>query len=203
VLWCDDLNTADGLHSLRNDFMALKIYTKTGDAGETGLFGGQRCSKADLRIEAYGTVDELNAVLGVVRLHAGMEPLSEDIAKLSSLLFTLGSDLATPLHPAPAYAIPRVDESHVAWLEGCIDAYDEQLAPLKNFILPGGSHAAAHLHVARTVCRRAERLTVSLAAREDIGNYVVKFLNRCSDYLFTAARLANHVQGIEDVPWKP
>ncbi|MFM8437049.1 MAG: cob(I)yrinic acid a,c-diamide adenosyltransferase [Candidatus Kapaibacterium sp.] len=183
--------------------MALKIYTKTGDAGQTGLFGGQRCSKADLRIDAYGTVDELNAVIGVVRMHAVMEPLAADLERLSSLLFTLGSDLATPLVPPPSYAIPRIDEAHVAWLESCIDAYDERLEPLKSVILPGGSAAASHLHVARTVCRRGERLTVALAEREDIGPFVVKFLNRCSDYLFTAARLANHVQGIADVPWKP
>lgn len=183
--------------------MALKIYTKTGDTGQTGLFGGQRCSKADLRIDAYGTVDELNAVIGVARMHAVDEPIAADIEKLSSLLFTLGSDLATPLSPPPAYAIPRIDETHVEWLEHCIDSYDERLEPLKTFILPGGSAAAAHLHVARTVCRRAERLTVSLSEREDIGEHVVKFLNRCSDYLFTAARLANHLQGIADVPWKP
>jgi cob(I)alamin adenosyltransferase len=119
------------------------------------------------------------------------------------LLFTLGSDLATPLHPAPAYAIPRIDETHVAWLEGCIDAYDEQLAPLQKLYparrKPCRSTSACGAHrvpQGRTPHGR-------LASREDIGKYVVKFLNRCSDYLFTAARLANHVQGIEDVPWKP
>lgn len=184
--------------------MALKIYTKTGDDGTTGLFGGDRLPKYHLRIDAYGTVDELNAVIGVVIANGGLnELLSQQLTELSSLLFTVGSDLATPLDPPPMYNIPRIDETHITWLESMIDAYDAELEPLKYFILPGGTVASANLHLARTVCRRAERITVELAHQVDIGQYVVKFLNRCSDYLFTCARYANHTAGVLDVAWKP
>ncbi|MBL7998692.1 MAG: cob(I)yrinic acid a,c-diamide adenosyltransferase [Candidatus Kapabacteria bacterium] len=181
----------------------MKIYTKTGDKGTTGLFGGQRVPKHDIRIEAYGTVDELNSVIGIVLTHETPANLREHLQELSALLFTVGSDLATPLDPPPVYEIPRVQEYHIEWLESLIDSYDAELEPLKTFILPGGTPAAAALHLARTVCRRAERVTTSLAGREDIGDCVVRFLNRCSDYLFTAARYANRSAGIEDVPWKP
>lgn len=183
--------------------MALRIYTKTGDDGTTGLFGGERLPKYALRIEAYGTVDELNSVIGLALAFQMPEALREPLSELSALLFTVGSDLATPLDPPPVYEIPRVQEHHVTWLEGMIDEYDTQLAPLKNFILPGGTQAAAYLHLARTVCRRAERITTELSTQEDIGAVVVKFLNRLSDYLFTAARMANHLAGVQDVPWKP
>ncbi len=182
--------------------MATSLYTKTGDKGSTGLFGGQRVPKDDLRITAYGTVDELNAVLGLVLCHDCPPRLHEPLVQLSSLLFTLGSDLATPLDPPPSFDMPRIRASHSTWLEGLIDSYDAELPPLKNFILPGGTQAAAYLHLARTVCRRAERHCVSLAAREDIGSEVVVFLNRCSDYLFIAARLANHDAGLADVAWQ-
>jgi cob(I)alamin adenosyltransferase len=182
--------------------MAFRIYTKTGDDGTTGLFGGTRVHKDDLRIEAYGTVDELNAVLGIALTTDVPEPVRQELVGISSTLFTLGADLATPLDPPPTYAIPRITEQHVAQLEGYIDAHDAVLEPLKAFILPGGTPAAAHLHLARTVCRRAERCTVALARREDIGNHVVHYLNRLSDYLFTAARAVNHVAGVADVPWR-
>ena len=181
--------------------MSTRIYTKTGDKGTTGLFGGQRLSKADLRIEVYGTVDELNAMIGVALSHDPPALLADELTTLSALLFSLGSDLATPLYPPPAFDIPRIKDSQVQWLERCIDAHDEQLSPLKNFILPGGTQCAAFLHSARTICRRAERSCVALAEREDIGEVVVKFLNRCSDYLFSAARMANHLCGVVDVPW--
>jgi cob(I)alamin adenosyltransferase len=183
--------------------MSIRIYTKTGDDGTTGLFGGSRVSKADLRIEAYGTVDELNAIVGVVRTCPLPPALEQQLGTISADLFTLGADLATPLDPPPVYAIPRITEEHVKQLEGWIDEYDAQLEPLKTFILPGGTPAAAHLHVARTICRRAERRTVSLAAQEDVGTAVLHYLNRLSDYLFTASRAANAHAGVSDVAWKP
>jgi cob(I)alamin adenosyltransferase len=183
--------------------MSIRIYTKTGDDGTTGLFGGSRVSKADLRIEAYGTVDELNAIVGVVRTCPLPPALEQQLGIISADLFTLGADLATPLDPPPVYAIPRITEEHVKQLEGWIDKYDAQLEPLKTFILPGGTPAAAHLHVARTICRRAERRTVSLAAQEDVGTAVLHYLNRLSDYLFTASRAANAHAGVSDVAWKP
>jgi cob(I)alamin adenosyltransferase len=181
--------------------MATRIYTKTGDDGTTGLFGGSRVAKDALRIEAYGTVDELNAVIGVA-LAAGMpSELVDELSEVSSNLFTLGADLATPLDPPPAYAIPRISGEHIAALERRIDLHDEALEPLKVFILPGGTPAAAALHHARTVCRRAERATVTLARHEDVGPHVVTYLNRLSDYLFTLARMANHLARVPDVPW--
>ena len=182
--------------------MATRIYTKTGDDGTTGLFGGIRVRKDDLRIEAYGTVDELNATIGVVRTCALPESISEQIASISSVLFTLGADLATPLDPPPSFEIPRITMEHIGELESWIDRFDEQLEPLKAFILPGGTPAAAHLHVARTICRRAERCAVALAAHQDVGIYVVRYLNRLSDYLFTVARAVNAEAGVADVPWR-
>jgi cob(I)alamin adenosyltransferase len=182
--------------------MATRIYTKTGDDGTTGLFGGTRVSKDHLRIHAYGTVDELNAVVGMALSHELADDLREHLLRISSDLFTVGADLATPLDPPPVYEIPRVTEEHVADLERRIDAYDAELEPLKNFILPGGTVAASQLHLARTICRRAERITVALAAHEDVGAFVIRYLNRLSDYLFTAARLANHRAGIADTPWR-
>ncbi|MBU3741676.1 MAG: cob(I)yrinic acid a,c-diamide adenosyltransferase [Candidatus Kapabacteria bacterium] len=182
--------------------MAFRIYTKTGDDGTTGLFGGTRVHKDDLRIEAYGTVDELNAVLGIALTCDMPDNVRQELADISSTLFTLGADLATPLDPPPTYAIPRMTADHVSKLERSIDAHDEVLEPLKAFILPGGTPAASYLHLARTVCRRAERCTVALARRDDIGDHVVHYLNRLSDYLFTAARAVNHVAGVQDVPWR-
>lgn len=187
----------------RKEVMSTRIYTKTGDDGTTGLFGGSRVSKDHLRIHAYGTVDELNSIIGIALTHDMPSDLRDQLLAISSELFTVGADLATPLDPPPVYDIPRVIEEHILDLEGRIDAFDAELTPLKNFILPGGTPAAAQLHLARTVCRRAERLTVSLAIHEDVGGFVVRYLNRLSDYLFTAARIANHRAGIEDTPWRP
>ena len=183
--------------------MATKIYTKTGDDGTTGLFGGDRVRKDHARIEAYGAVDELNATLGgVLALAAAPPPLAERIQEISALLFTAGADLATPLHPPPSYPIPRIEHRHVEYLERLIDEYEGELSPLKAFILPTGTPAAAALHLARTVCRRAERRTIALAVNEDIGETIVKFLNRLSDFLFVAARMANRLAGVPDVEWK-
>lgn len=181
--------------------MATRIYTKTGDDGTTALFGGQRVGKDDLRIQSYGTVDELNAVVGLALTAEMSDELRAQLLAVSSELFTLGADLATPLDPPPVYAIPRIQVEHIEHLERLIDAHDAVLEQLKQFILPGGSVAAAHLHLARTVCRRAERLVVALARHEDLGPNVVTYLNRLSDYLFTAARRANHDLGLPDVPW--
>ena len=190
------------LTSRRFVVMATRIYTKTGDDGTTALFGGTRVEKDDLRIQAYGTVDELNAVIGVV-LTCDLEVgLRAELVSVSVDLFTLGSDLATPLEPPPKYDIPRTGDDSVEQLERWIDAHDGNLPALKNFILPGGCDAAAHLHVARTVCRRAERIVISLARSEDLGKTVVKYVNRLSDYLFTAARAANKHAGVADVPWR-
>ncbi len=183
--------------------MATKIYTKTGDDGTTGLFGGTRVRKDNARIEAYGTVDELNAVIGVVRTLPLPAAVEEQLALVSSTLFTLGADLATPLSPPPTYNIPRIASEHIAELEGWIDRFDGELSPLKTFILPGGTPAAAHLHLARTVCRRAERCIVVLAAEEEIGDLAVRYVNRLSDYLFVAARFVNAWAQQPDVPWTP
>ncbi len=182
--------------------MSKHIYTKTGDKGTTGLFGGVRVSKNHKRIEAYGTVDELNSVIGIALTCQVPEVLRVQLEKTSADLFTAGSDLATPLNPPPKFPIPRINEEHAHELERRIDAFDEELTALKHFILPGGTPLAAHLHLARTVCRRAERAVVALAETEDIGNAVQIYLNRLSDYLFTAARMANHLAGVEDIAWK-
>lgn len=186
----------------RKEVMSTRIYTKTGDDGTTGLFGGSRVSKDHLRIHAYGTVDELNSILGIALSQDMPRDVREQLLAISSELFTVGADLATPLDPPPVYDIPRIAEEHIVELEGHIDAFDAELTQLKNFILPGGTPAAAQLHLARTVCRRAERITVSLAVHEDLGGFVVRYLNRLSDYLFTAARVVNHRAGIEDTPWR-
>ncbi len=179
----------------------MKIYTRTGDKGSTALFGGRRVPKHDLRIEAYGTVDELNSHIGITLTHDLPEKLRSELTELSALLFSLGSDLATPLSPPPKYAIPRMAAEHSSWLEACIDKAESSLEPLKSFILPGGCPAAAQLHLARTVCRRAERGVTELAEAKEINLDAQIFLNRLSDYLFVAARFANHHAGIEDSPW--
>jgi cob(I)alamin adenosyltransferase len=182
-----------------------RIYTRSGDKGETGLFGGGRVRKDDLRVEAYGTVDELNAVLGVARgALAGHDGLPVEIdhflAHVQHQLFNLGAELASP-QPAQLGA-SLVADADVAWLEQSIDGWEQKLDPLKTFILPGGSPAAAHLHWARTVSRRAERLVVTFAAAEPVRGEVLRYLNRLSDALFVAARTANQLAGVPDVAWK-
>ena len=171
----------------------LKIYTKTGDHGETSLFGGARVPKDDPRIEAYGTIDELNSFLGVARASWPSSPLDAQLDRIQSDLFDVGAHLAAPGSSRFAGA----DPARIAELEKSIDAMESELAPLRNFILPGGCAAAAHLHVARTVCRRAERLVVAL--REEAS---IVYLNRLSDFLFVAARYANLKHGVDDVVWK-
>ena len=168
----------------------MKIYTRTGDSGETSLFGGSRVRKNDPRIDAYGTVDELNAFIGVARAAWAESPIDRELSLIQADLFDLGAHLAAPASDRFA----GVPDARIADLERAIDAMETALTPLKSFILPGGTLAAAHLHVARTVCRRAERLVVALG--ED-----VRYLNRLADYLFVAARYANAKQGVADVLW--
>lgn len=184
----------------------MKIYTRKGDSGETSLFGGQRVTKDHLRVEAYGTVDELNSTLGlaVALLPAEMEEWRPKLVDIQADCFTLGAILATPNtgDEKPSH-IPHLPEGRVLALEAGIDTLDEELEPLASFILPGGSQAAATLHVARSVCRRAERRVVVLTEREDVEPVVIKYLNRLSDFLFTLARAANARQGQSDVEWHP
>lgn len=184
--------------------MSFKIYTKTGDAGETGLYGGKRVSKDHLRIEAYGTVDELNAQLGL--LGSFMESSDRaslagaTILRIQSELFTLGAQLANPDGGSSSREVP-IQEGHVKQLESEIDALDADLPPLRNFILPAGSAAVTQAHVCRTVARRAERKVVSLQHAEAVDAVLIRYLNRLSDYLFTLARALSHAGGEEERPW--
>ena len=175
-----------------------RIYTRTGDAGTTRLATGEPVSKAGPRIAANGDVDELNACLGLVRLHTAGDALDAIIARIQNELFDLGADLSTPERTGAL----RVPAGQVAALEADIDALNAPLSPLTSFVLPGGSPAAAHLHLARTVCRRAERTCVALAAVETVEAESLKYLNRLSDLLFVAARAANS-NGAGDVLWVP
>jgi cob(I)alamin adenosyltransferase len=180
----------------------MKIYTKTGDRGDTGLFGGPRVSKDSLRIEAFGTVDELNSVLGVARTEPLPSEIDSLVERIQNELFSLGAELATP-NPA-AHGTSLVGPPQVATLEHAIDHFEATLAPLQQFILPGGSKGAAQLHLARTVCRRAERRLVTLArdSAEPIGADLIVYLNRLSDLLFVLARAVNAAAGQPDIPWR-
>lgn len=178
-----------------------KIYTKTGDDGTTALGGGQRVAKDSLRIETFGTVDELNAQIGVA-IAAGLETsLDAELTRIQNELFHLGSDLCVLEADKAARPVPRIEGKHVRALEAAMDRMTETLGPLTNFILPGGSVGSGHLHVARTVCRRAERLAVALARQEAVGDFVITYLNRLSDALFVMARWENRHRGIPDVTW--
>lgn len=180
-----------------------RIYTKTGDEGLTGLGGGQRVPKDSKRVETYGTVDELNSQIGVA-LAAGLcERLTTDLARIQNELFDLGSDLATPAPSQARHPVPTVEARHIEKLEQLIDELNEVVGPLANFLLPGGSPGAAQLHVARTICRRAERAATSLARDEPIGPTVLPYLNRLSDALFVMARYENHQRGVSEPLWRP
>ena len=179
----------------------MKIYTKTGDKGETGLFGGERVPKDALRIEAYGTVDELNSVVGIVRALRPHKTIDDVLAQIQNDLFVLGADLATPKENKKS-PIPRISSSHCELLEKKIDVHERSLRPLKSFILPGGTVVASYLHFARTVCRRAERCAVRLARFEHIGSEIVVYLNRLSDLLFVLARSANRIARKREVQWQ-
>jgi cob(I)alamin adenosyltransferase len=178
----------------------MKIYTKTGDTGETGLFGGPRVRKDCPRIEAYGTVDELNAVLGLARAEALSSDVDLLLARVQNELFELGAELATP--DAQGKKTATLGEENVAALEAAIDRHEALLPPLKQFILPGGTRAAALMHLSRTVCRRAERRLITLAAAEQVSPNLIIYLNRLSDLLFVLARSVNHSASRADVPWQ-
>jgi cob(I)alamin adenosyltransferase len=183
-----------------------KIYTRTGDDGTTALGSGERRKKYDLRIAAYGTIDETNAALGLARLHTGYDAaLDGALARIQNDLFDLGADLCSPdKGKGPGGARLTVTENQVAWLESEIDRLNAELAPLRSFVLPGGSAAAAYLHLARTLARRAERLIAELKDKPDesVNAEVLKYVNRLSDYLFVASRHANG-KGARDVLWQP
>ena len=179
----------------------MKIYTKTGDGGETGLYGGQRTSKAGLRISACGTVDEASSFLGLARAQLADTQLNALAARLQSLLFELGADLATPLSARQRGRLAPITAADVDWLEARIDEIEAELVPLTSFILPGGDAAGATLHVARSVVRRAERLAVGLLLEDEINKETVRFLNRLSDLLFCMARLANSRGGVSETRW--
>lgn len=178
-----------------------KIYTRKGDTGLTSLSGGQRVPKDSMRVSAYGTVDELNSALGVA-LAAGLcDRLAEILPGIQNELFHLGSDLSFLEEDKAKYPVPQIELRHVERLETLIDEMTKIVGPLQNFILPGGSIGSAHLHVARTICRRAEREVVTLAREEAIGGFAVQYLNRLSDALFVMARIENHARGVPEPLW--
>jgi len=184
-------------------FRLTKIYTRTGDDGTTGLGGGQRVKKESDRIESYGTVDELNSVIGVA-VAAGLEPdLVEMFKAIQNDLFHLGSDLCVLEADKVKYKIPQIEPRHIKQLENFIDTLQKSLKPLENFILPGGTMGAAQLHVARCVCRRAERAILRLRASEPVGAQTVPYVNRLSDLLFVMARYENLKKNAGDVQWNP
>jgi cob(I)alamin adenosyltransferase len=180
----------------------MKIYTRTGDQGDTGLFGGPRVGKDDARLQAYGTVDELNAFVGLARTETLAEPVDGLLSRVQSELFEVGAELAT--RDPVAHGTRTIGPAHVAALEAAIDEHEQSLPALAHFILPGGTRAAAALHVARAVCRRAERHVVALSrgGAEPISPVLVVYLNRLGDLLFVLARSVNHAAGVADTVWK-
>jgi cob(I)alamin adenosyltransferase len=182
--------------------VVVKIYTRKGDAGETGIWGGIRLGKDDLRVEAIGAVDECNAAIGVALAHDLPDRLVALMRQVQSALFIVGSDLMAPDRSGPGGSLPRVSGDDAALLERAMDELELELPALGNFIVPGGTLAAAHLHLARTVCRRAERHVTRLARRGDpVSHAVQAYLNRLSDFLFVAARYLNHTTGTGDIVW--
>ncbi|MEM1322864.1 MAG: cob(I)yrinic acid a,c-diamide adenosyltransferase [Bacteroidota bacterium] len=179
--------------------MAFKIYTRTGDQGETSLFGGRRLPKSHLRIDSYGTVDELNSYIGLIRDQLSEEPLRKELKTIQDILFSLGAKLASD--PDKNMSTPDVVDEDIKMLETSIDQMDEQLPALKNFILPGGHTTVSYTHIARCVCRRAERLTVALNIDDEVDPIVIRYLNRLSDYLFTLARHLAQQLNAEEVTW--
>ena len=180
----------------------MKIYTKKGDKGETRLFNNECVSKDSWRVEAYGAIDELNSIIGSARAQKLSKNLDKILAKTQNDLFVLGSDLATPISAKLGRKIPRIKNNDVLAVERAIDQLDEKLPPLGSFILPGGSMVGATLHIARTVCRRAERIAVKLGKQEKISSVSLKYLNRLSDLLFVLARTANHEAKTKEMIWK-
>lgn len=184
--------------------MAFKIYTKTGDQGSTALFGGARVPKNHIRIESYGTVDELNSYIGLVRDSLADKPVREALKEIQDRLFTLGAILATdPSKDPNKLQTPDLHKGDVTFLEGEIDRMEAPLEPLKNFILPGGHPTVSHCHIARCICRRAERMTVALNENEPVLPIVMQYLNRLSDYLFMLGRYVAYLLEAEEVAWIP
>ena len=187
----------------------MKIYTKTGDKGTTALFGGTRVKKHNLRIESYGTVDELNSYIGLIKDQEISISIKESLLKIQNELFTLGAMLATPpeketlKNGKDRLNIPKIDEISIQFLEKEIDKMDAELPQMTHFILPGGHQAVSFCHIARCVCRRAERLSVELSDTEDVNNDIIKYLNRLSDYLFTLARKLSKDLAVEEIKWIP
>lgn len=182
--------------------MTFRIYTKTGDKGETSLIGGVRVPKHHLRIESYGTVDELNSYIGLISDELNDKETYALLFEIQDRLFTVGSVLASDPEKSKM-KIPDLQESDITLLENEIDKMDDQLPQLKNFILPGGHVAASHIHIARCVCRRAERIVVHLSSESEVPEMVVRYLNRLSDYLFTLARFVVHQSGRAEINWRP
>ena len=180
----------------------MKIYTKKGDGGQTSLIGGTRVSKHHLRIETYGTVDELNSYIGLIRDHKIEEKHIETLLEVQDRLFTIGSHLASDPKTAKM-KLPELFEEDITFLENQIDEMDGELEPMKHFVLPGGHQVVSYAHIARCVCRRAERITVHLAEESKVDEKIVRYLNRLSDYLFTLSRKLTKDFGAEEMPWLP
>ncbi len=184
--------------------MAMKIYTKTGDKGTTSLIGGTKVPKSHLRIEAYGTVDELNSYIGLCKDLLSDEQGQKILLEVQDRLFTIGSSLACDPIKEPKMRIPDLKETDIELLEKEIDRMDETIPPMKNFILPGGHATLSHLHSARCICRRAERCCVRLELENlEVEDIIIKYLNRLSDYLFVLSRYSGHQLKVEEIPWKP
>lgn len=179
----------------------MKIYTKTGDKGQSSLYGGKRVDKDSVRLEAYGTIDELNSVLGLVLSYTDKPDLINNLRSIQSDLFKLGSELATPEGQTIA-GFNLLEGNRIEWLEQEMDKMSEQLPPLKSFILPSGNFLSSHLHLARTICRRAERRVVTLSKQENTRPETIIYLNRLADYLFILARFTNQQAGLTDIPWQ-
>lgn len=183
--------------------MAFKIYTKTGDKGSTSLIGGVRVPKNHIRIESYGTVDELNSYLGLVNDMAASQDIGDWLREIQDRLFTLGAVLATNPDKEVKMKLPDLHDADVQWLEQRIDMMNESLPEMRSFIIPGGQQAASACHVARCICRRAERLCVGMQEQDEhIPELIVQYLNRLSDFLFVLARYISHINGVEDLPWR-
>lgn len=187
----------------------MKIYTKTGDDGTTGLYGGTRVPKYNLRIEAYGTIDELNSHIGLIRSQINDNSVDQDLIKIQNDLFTLGAMLATPKEKEVLKSgkerlnIPKINTSDIQFLEKAIDTMNETIPPMKHFVLPGGSILVSNCHIARCICRRAERICVGLNSQELIDSVILSYVNRLSDYLFVLARKLTYDNNIEETPWIP
>ncbi|MGI9530297.1 cob(I)yrinic acid a,c-diamide adenosyltransferase [Lutimonas sp.] len=185
----------------------MKIYTKTGDDGKTSLFGGTRVRKSNLRIDAYGTVDELNSFIGLVKDQVDDEFVTKDLLRIQNKLFALGAMLATPIEKqklkdgTDRLKIEKVEADEITYLENQMDVMDEDLEPMRHFILPGGHSVVSFCHIARCVCRRAERITVELAESEEINPNIITYLNRLSDYLFVLARKLTKDYKVKEIPW--